>query len=108
MADAEGELNEEAPGTPSLTMQFKTKLGLVDIPNEHVLAAADSIRGENPTTAGVEAAPRSIEARFIDQDLFCAYVTEKVNPERAKEGLPTASDGVARHLYDVLTSGRYR
>ena len=26
-------------------MQFKTKLGLVDIPNEEVLAAADAIRG---------------------------------------------------------------
>lgn len=60
------------------------------------------------TTAAVAAEPRSAEAWFIDQDLFVAYVAEKVNPERAKEGLATATDGVARHLYDVLTSGRYR
>ena len=41
------DLNERAgPQRPAAKlMQFKTKLGLVDIPNDEVLAAADAIRG---------------------------------------------------------------
>jgi hypothetical protein len=38
-------VNEEE----TIFMQFRTKLGLVDIPNAEVLAAADQIRGDETT-----------------------------------------------------------
>lgn len=47
------------------------------------------------------------EQFFIHQDLFVRYVTEKVNPARAAEGLDTPSDGAARHLFAVMASETY-
>ena len=56
----------------------------------------------------VEAPRKSIEEQFIDRDRFVSYVEREVNPVRASNGLSVITSGAASHLYDVLTSGRYR
>lgn len=61
------------------------------------------------TASTAQAAPlRSAEAYFIEQDLFALYVEAKVNPARKDAGLDTIGSGAARHLFSVITEGRYR
>lgn len=52
-----------------LTMQFKTKLGLVDIPNEEVLRAAAEIRGR--TIAAFDAMEDEQRAEFEEHKRRC-------------------------------------
>ncbi len=55
-------------------MQFKTKLGLVDIPNVEVLAAADAIRGlvaSDQRNGGDPAEPKA------DHDVWGAMEAEQ-------------------------------
>jgi hypothetical protein len=52
--------------------------------------------------------PLTGEAYFIDRDLFLRYVETDVNPARVAEGLDLVPNGAASHLFDVVTSGRYR
>lgn len=104
-------------------MQINTKLGLVDIPNEVIIAAARDLGASvvpSPEPQGhssafavadgwpAEAAYPSAEAYFIDRDMFVEYVRSVLNPAREKEELSTCTPAVAAHLFDVMTTRRYR
>lgn len=52
--------------------------------------------------------PETSEAYFADRERFVNYVREKVNPAREAEELSTCTPALAEHLYDVITSRRYR